>query len=925
MTTMFTRDAAFALDFADDAAPLTRNVVAVAWTVDALRVLREIRDAATRRAQEDDEDAFLHLPYTHLRAQLHLTIDDWVGIDDDIGLRSLYVPASPTSDSDPWGYLVSTDPRADLKKIKDAFATWLEGALAHYSESRSAHAQGIVTLRRYCQDDKVVQALPSRVQIFPWGGMPQPKAGSPTPFHVTAGVLAARLAGHEIFPQLGPVVRVIGSSEHNRAEVMTRAHTAAGGRFSLVCELSVQTLPGAAKPLIFCEFKRRRWADAIKGGYTASSSIRGFVLPHAMRPQSAYRFSVSRRDAKWTTDLGYEQYEYAFGLKPGHVNEGVFAYPNDDAASVLVMLKAEVTEQHHSKLQAGVPLVDQADAFERIAATLGELGLRPFLDFKPVKATAVKAPPLAMLKAEVTLSRLLERHEGDDEETSPAEVLEAATSSPADRWFKSDVPAPDADHQQVIDAIRTLTADTAYLADTTRHQLLLVTQTPEDVEWIKTTAAAMLGDAIQVRSVALPANTHGPRQSFNEGHRKQRFDARVREWLKFADALRLGPRTMVLIEAPMFYKVEGDKFKPDDNVNKLAARKALGSLGCTVQYLLPSEPGRVDKFLPRVQAALLDLVFGHAGSVWGLKQARAACFTTATPAPRWVGAVSSVMVQAEWFRDRAQQVFVATRLDCETGQAWVRFAHQAAEPVQSSWMRFDEGAKYLASTRMDLPAQSQSRRELLAQFFQSTFDDIFALDPHAVVFIDSTRAAKLASWLSDNGTRDGIRQVAQGVQAGQRWPTLRLIRIREQAPSLGQEKLHQAGDGATPIRTWTTTPRLFRVGGAAAPTFWSLARPSTHHKRGASCYRPMPLPNSNQSADSPEPFTIFPAQPDKQHLNSRAVEIVVLQKQDGDDDVQLASFTQHLRAGLMTARNERWVTTPTPLRIIDKLGEYMRG
>ena len=222
-------------------------------------------------------------------------------------------------------------------------------------------------------------------------------------------------------------------------------------------------------------------------------------------------------------------------------------------------------------------------------------------------------------------------------------------------------------------------------------------------------------------------------------------------------------------------------------------------------------------------------------------------------------------------------------------------------------------------------ANDQECRELLAQFFQSTFDDIFALDPHAVVFIDSTRAAKLASWLSDNGTRDGIRQVAQGVQAGQRWPTLRLIRIREQAPSLGQEKLHQAGDGATPISTWTTTPRLFRVGGAAAPTFWSLARPSTHHKRGASCYRPMPLPNSNQSADSPEPFTIFPPQPDKQHLNSRAVEIVVLQKQDGDDDVQLASFTQHLRAGLMTARNERWVTTPTPLRIIDKLGEYMRG
>jgi hypothetical protein len=60
-------------------------------------------------------------------------------------------------------------------------------------------------------------------------------------------------------------------------------------------------------------------------------------------------------------------------------------------------------------------------------------------------------------------------------------------------------------------------------------------------------------------------------------------------------------------------------------------------------------------------------------------------------------------------------------------------------------------------------------------------------------------------------------------------------------------------------------------------------------------------------------------------MNARAVEIVVLQKQLADDDVQLASFAQHLRAGLLTARNERWVTTPTPLRIVEKLAEYMRG
>jgi len=434
-----TRDAAFAMEFSEGAAPLTRNVIAVAWTVDTLRVLKRIRDEATARAQVEDEEALINLPYAHLRAQLHLQIDAWVGIDDDIGLRSPYVPSNSTIDTEVWGYLVSADARADLQKLKDAFATWSEGALARYCESRGAYAPGVAVLRQLGQEDRIVRAIPSRVPIFPWGGMLQAKAGTPTPFDVTAGILAARLAGQEIFPGLGPVARVVGGAEHNSAEIMTRPHIAAGGRFSLVCELSIETLPGSAKPLIYCEFKRRRWADGLKSGYTASSSIRGFVLPHATRPQSAYRFSVMRqRGGKWATDLGYPQYEYAFNLVPGHENEGVFTYPCDEAASVLVMLKAEVTEQHHSKLQAGVPLVDQADAFERISAILGEFGLRPFTDFSVAKAATVKAPPLAMLKAEVTLGRLLDRHEYDDDEAQPAEVLEAITSAPAERWFKAD-------------------------------------------------------------------------------------------------------------------------------------------------------------------------------------------------------------------------------------------------------------------------------------------------------------------------------------------------------------------------------------------------------------------------------------------------------------------------------------------------------
>ena len=918
------RDAVFALEFTPGTPPLVRDVAAASWTTEAFKVLIQIHAQAKSRAKDDDGETDVQLPFASLRAQLQLEIDDWTTLQDDIGLRSPYLPRG--EDPKAWGFLSRTAGPDTRQKFTNAFARWVEGTLAAYSQNHGAHTLGITTLRRLNQADQVLHISPSQVQIFPWCS--QPRSGAPTPFDVTAAMLADRLAGHELFPGLGPVVRVMEGSNRNRTEVMTRPHDAAGGWFSLVCELTIETLPGATKPVVYCRFKRRRWADTVNAGYAASSSIGGFVFPHAARPDKAYRFNILRRKGKWTTGLDYPQYQHAFSLAAGYDDERVLDYPCDEQrASVVVMVKAEVTDHGDSELQAGVPLADQADAFDRITRELHELGLRPFTDFRAVKTPSFKAPKLSMLKAEVMLARLLERHAVDKgDATRVGDALEAATAMPAGHWFKSGIPTPDPGHEQVIRAIRLLTADTAQSSDQTRQVLYLVSQVPEDIEWIKTTAHAMLGDAIHVISVPLPARTHGPKQDLPAAGEKaqQRFDARRREWLKFATGVGLPPRAMVLVQAPLFYSVAGGKSKPDDQVNKLACRKALASHGCTVQYLLPCEPGRVDKFLPRVQAALLDLVFGHAGSVWGLRQACATCFGGASPAPRWVGAVSSLLVHTEW--GRPQSMFVATKLDCVTGQAWVRFAHQAAAAIQTDWMRFDEGAKYLVDGRIELPRARADQSHLLAQFFENTFDQMAAIDRNAVMFIDSTRLARLAKWLSDSGICDKHRTIAPGITMTGRWPTLRLLRIREQAPAIGQEKLHAAStpDGHA-LRTWTSTQRLFEVGGTTAPTFWSLARPSTHHKRGASCYREMLLPNSSKTQEKQGDFTPFPAQPDRQHLNPHAIEVVILQQQPDDDAIQLASFAQHLRAGLLTARNERWVTTPTPLRIIDKLAEYMKA
>lgn len=943
------RDVPFALTF-DPAAPaLQRDVVSVAWTPELLGILRQINESASERAKqrakrrpvEEDEDeegealpeqAFVNLPYADLRARMQLRIRDWIWMNDNLGVRNI---PKDLKEASPWAYLESGDAQSHAAAIRDVFAEWLEGPLAHFSESRSAHVMGIAALRMLNLENRVVQITSARVQLFPWGA--PTKRGTPGVFELTAGVLAKHLAGREIFPGLGPVVRVLGGAMTNQAEIMTRPHEAAGGRFSLVCELSLQTLPGADRPLVHLKFSRRRWATSFEEKYLASRTIGGFVLPHAARPMDAFRFTVSfKKELKaWTTDLGYEQLEHHLGLLPDYRDAMVGQYPATDEASVLLMYKAKVTVAKKSRLEAGVPLADQAAGFQGVTDSLGELGFRAFEDIAEVDVSSTAAPTLAVLKAELMLAKLMDREGQTTGETmSIDDAVLSATDSPASYWFPTGTPKVRAGDQRddkldpkaVSAAIRTLIGDTGFAADDERRTLYVLTQSAADLRWIKDTVDIMFAGAIKVVSAPLPAGTHGAQPMLplaNERKKRPRFDARTQAWSRFAATSGIPPRSMVLIEAAMFYTVDGATRK-DDTVNKLAARKALAAeLGCTVQYLLPFDGGKLEEFLLRVQAAVLDLVFGHAGTVWGLKQACTVCFPATTAAPKWVGAITSIVVFDEW--KQIQRVMVSTRLECASGTAWVRFAHQDAEPVVTGWMRFDEGARYLASRRLAAPKSVDDQRALMADLTIATLDDLAALDANAAIFIDATRSARWARWLTDVALRSSANEVAKGIHLSDRWPGLRVFRIRALAPTVGQEKKRWLGDAddLQQVTTWTITPHLLRVGGTPVPTFWSIAKPTGHFKRGASCYRDLPLPNTKKTPDRPGLIAMAPARPDEQHATPQAVEVVILQAQSGDDVAQLATFAHRLRGGMLTTRNDRWVSSPTPLRIIDKLGQYM--
>lgn len=59
-------------------------------------------------------------------------------------------------------------------------------------------------------------------------------------------------------------------------------------------------------------------------------------------------------------------------------------------------------------------------------------------------------------------------------------------------------------------------------------------------------------------------------------------------------------------------------------------------------------------------------------------------------------------------------------------------------------------------------------------------------------------------------------------------------------------------------------------------------------------------------------------------MRPNATELVVISAISGDDPEKIAQFSGSLRRGVMPARLETWVKTPSPLFIINKLEEYLK-
>lgn len=168
---------------------------------------------------------------------------------------------------------------------------------------------------------------------------------------------------------------------------------------------------------------------------------------------------------------------------------------------------------------------------------------------------------------------------------------------------------------------------------------------------------------IKVERRHLPQNVHGPRKDLPSPDKRnlERYEARIDAWRASAQELAL------TFEGGCHVIVQAQRFN-DDVVNKAAGRIALATIAhANVQYL--DVRGRnFAEYLFRVEAAVLDLLFGHAGLVSDIKTAIHDTFADSKRPPKSIIGVSVVRKNRRRHGTVGSEILLVTRIDVASGQ-----------------------------------------------------------------------------------------------------------------------------------------------------------------------------------------------------------------------------------------------------------------
>lgn len=871
--------------------------------------LLELSEAARRKQ--------LYLPVTSLRTTLALTIEDLVGVNQDLGMGHREAAAIETYRSEDVQGLVM-----------EGLANWASQQLMEWA-GRHDLVKPVMEVSRHLAPDNLLVQYNDRVYAN--------DAGHPD-FPIIVRDLADRLIGEELFEELGPCRFVAtGEARSNSIELTTDPQPAGDSWYSMVATLSVVTVPYALDPLLKISAQKRNWTSrAPKSKSGGPKRFRAYVYPPTGPCVPVW---VDRKEREWvfSDDYAFPQMQSLSKL-PSTIDTAVQQVPVPGAWWVGLpelpvlfgrVAQRTVFESDEKALLDRIRELVAGLAGEEIAFERHNLGRRG----QASKFSMIKMEDIA---EQLSIQGIAAEEDDESFDEGDAESDDGSVKTGKLSDFRKQ-------NERVLDRLH----------GNVKPSLWVFGGNEREQEIVRNTVSALFGDRIECILEVLPAGTHGRIEALEppgQQRRSQvvRFQARADAWRAAVGqpdsrfmTLR-APKYALIVAPDEFPSPDTGRLVPEDPVNYYAGIHALSALGANVHHCLPIDEseGGESRFLQRVQSSLLDVLFAHSGLVLGVEPFLKQLLEDRTP--RYVHGVQVMRSLSRAFTSEKDVRFIAfTRLDIETGRTELQIAHPGSS-APTPWKPMDEALRWLGSQTTLAGRGGESWLEQhCSQFIKSWLVSVGEVDPLALVLIDWSTLAGRWKGIRDQDLRPGSPPKIDGIDLATAFPQISFVRIRRGADSLSLRSVAEQSyeswlegeerqrTGEVLVDSYLTTTKCLaelpnRGHGRATHFVASMGYQQSTQPRGLSCYRSVTRMVSTKDYQSKrtgrfEPVVRTPASGDQ--AIPAALEITVLSCPPAVEPSSIAKIVMGLRLGY--AHYGEWTSVPAPLFFRRKIDDYI--
>lgn len=890
--------------------------------------MEQALSAVTAAARNSGDAAGSRLPHATLRALLAAGLPGPVYVDSDLGgigrhdggdgLRPFAECAAPEGEC--------------LKAAATAVRMWAAKVLSPWAEARGLPGGFAEEVARIAVEESAATAM----AVVPETDDAKGK-GFPDVRDAIHAEAFRRIAGTELFPGLGPVRAIVRSSSRDSSIAFaTFPKAAARGAWSMQVKLTVETLPGRDMPFVRLDVSRKRWAPDLPERFLPRQRrLTATVFGADERRAVSFHVPIVKGEVGEPEDPAYALAALKSGVDVGAgFAQLVRAGPRDGA---FVGLAHSTAYDVAPSVATGATELDFADCFGRVAEAMKGV-------LEPLKAEAVgkakrirrDSEDIPAMKAAMVLeeiARTLGYNDVDDRAISETWDLLANGALPASVKLPANIDG----QRERFDRLREDNAARLQQAfGSSPPVLAVVSASVSDAEHIARAAATMFNGRLRIETMLMPEGVHGPRKSLGNpgGKARERYADRVALWKPFARRLaeEFGPSRVI---------VHAGKFN-DDRVNKIAGRVALARYGdCNVQYLDSKGP-KVDDWFFRIQAAVLDLMFGHSALVSPVAANVAEAFPDPDARPQSIVGVSVVALNRTSSR-QAASFFLSVTIDVATGRTTARAGRPSNGSVDvTESLPFFDLLKTVAGWDEADSGNGENDRSDFQAFVAEIVGDECERGRKPLVMIEGDHARALWPSVSNREWGRPLEIGGEEVSASE-WPGARIVRVQDRiepavlTPKVREYEAVDPETGAaagTTVRDAPTVARqhcLVRLEGPA-DNYVSTGDLDGTQKlpKGLSVYRPIPQMKAADAASLPPALAAAGAKLLVEAERSLAEEpyklpgtvgLLVLRREAGDDPDRIAALCHGLRFGFGHTRSP--VKLPAPLFHARKVAEYI--